>query len=204
MALPELTQPSFARTVLEMLAGSTSRATARRFEKSARTVYCSSMKMSYFISLAVALSATWLLWSGHLEPFILILGGCSVLLTLWLSARMGVIDEEGVPADFGIRPFISFAPWLMWEIVKSNLEVTKIILSPKMKLKRNLIEVSADPKTEIGKVILANSITLTPGTVSVNLKDDRILVHALSFEGAEEDLSGEMSARVCKLEKQAT
>jgi multicomponent Na+:H+ antiporter subunit E len=127
-----------------------------------------------------------------------------VLLTLWLSARMGVIDEEGVPADFGIRPFISFAPWLMWEIVKSNLEVTKIILSPKMKLKRNLIEVSADPKTEIGKVILANSITLTPGTVSVNLKDDRILVHALSFEGAEEDLSGEMSARVCKLEKQAT
>ena len=117
---------------------------------------------------------------------------------------MGVVDEEGAPTELGLRPFTHFAPWLMWEIVKSNLEVTKIILSPKLKLKRNLIEVSADPKTAIGKVILANSITLTPGTVSVNVKDDRILVHALSFEGAEEDLSGEMSARVCKLEKHST
>lgn len=160
------------------------------------------MRTRYLILLAIALSATWLLWSGHFdEPFILILGGCSVLLTLWVSARMGVIDEEGVPAELGIRPFTNFGPWLMWEIIKSNLEVTKIILSPKLKLRRNLIEVSADPKSEIGKVILANSITLTPGTVSVNLQDDRILVHALSFEGAEEDLSGEMSARVCKLEK---
>ena len=163
------------------------------------------MKTSYVILLAIALCATWLLWSGHFDqPFILILGGCSVVLTLWVSARMGVIDEEGVPANLGVRPFTSFAPWLMWEIVKSNIEVTKIILSPKLELHRNLIEVSADPKSEIGKVILANSITLTPGTVSVNLKGDRILVHALSFEGAEEDLSGEMSARVCKLEKNLT
>ena len=163
------------------------------------------MKLSHYISLAITLCATWLLWSGHFDkPFILILGGCSVVFTLWISARMGVVDEEGTPTELGFRPFTHFAPWLMWEIVKSNLEVTKIILSPKMKLKRNLIEVSADPKSEIGKVILANSITLTPGTVSVNVKDDRILVHALSFEGAEEDLSGEMSARVCKLEKQST
>ena len=159
------------------------------------------MKLSYRISMAIALCATWILWSGHLEPFILILGGLSVLLTLWVSDRMGVIDEEGVPVEFGIRPFTQFGPWLMWEIVKSNIEVTKVILSPKMKLHRNMIEVSADQKSQIGKVILANSITLTPGTVSVNLKDDRILVHALSFEGSEEDLSGEMSARVCKLEK---
>jgi len=163
------------------------------------------MKLPYYISLAITLCGTWLLWSGHFDkPFILILGGCSVLLTLWVSARMEVIDEEGVPFQLGIRPFTTFAPWLAWEIIKSNIEVTKIILSPKLNLRRNMIEVSADPKSEIGKVILANSITLTPGTVSVNLKDDRILVHALSFEGAEEDLSGEMSAHVCKLEKHLT
>ena len=159
------------------------------------------MNFRYLISSAVALSAAWLLWSGHLEPFILILGGLSVLLTLWVSLRMGVIDEEGVPLQLGIRQFARFLPWLMWEIIKSNVEVTKIILSPRMKLRRNLIEVSADQKSQIGKVIFANSITLTPGTVSVNLQGDRILVHALSFEGSEEDLSGDMSARVCKLEK---
>ena len=141
------------------------------------------MSLRYLLSLSVTLVAVWLLWSGHLEPFILILGGLSVLLTLWMSLRMGVIDDEGAPAQLGIRPFTQFMPWLMWEIVKSNIEVTKIILSPKMELHRNLIEISACPKTQIGKVILANAITLTPGTVSVNLKDDRILVHALSFRG---------------------
>jgi multicomponent Na+:H+ antiporter subunit E len=117
---------------------------------------------------------------------------------------MGVVDDEGAPAQLGIRPFTHFAPWLMWEIIKSNVEVTKIVLSPKLNLRRNMIEVSADQKSQIGKVILANSITLTPGTVSVNLKDDRIVVHALSFEGGEEDLSGEMSDRVCKLERNQT
>ena len=86
------------------------------------------------------------------------------------------------------------------EIFKSNIEVTKIVLAPKLKLQRNMIEVGANPKTELGRVILANSITLTPGTVSVGMEKDRILVHALSFEGAEEDLSGDMDRRVCRLE----
>lgn len=114
---------------------------------------------------------------------------------------MGIDDEEGAPADFGIRPFTWYMPWLAKEIVVSNIDVTKTILSPDMNLKRNMIEVSADQKTEIGRVVLANSITLTPGTVSVNMEGDRILVHALSFEGAEEDLSGEMGRRVCSLER---
>ena len=113
---------------------------------------------------------------------------------------MRIVDEEGAPVQLGIRPFTTYAPWLIKEIVKSNLEVTKIILAPKLELQRNLIEVGANPKTDLGRVILANSITLTPGTVSVSMKDDRILVHALSFEGAEEDLSGDMDRRVRKLE----
>ena len=84
----------------------------------------------------------------------------------------------------------------------ANIVVTRIILSRKMPLYRNLISVRANQKSELGRVILANSITLTPGTVSVVLQGDRILVHALSFEGAEEDLSGEMDRRVCQLETQ--
>ena len=100
----------------------------------------------------------------------------------------------------GIRPFTSYLPWLAKEIIVSNIEVARIILSPKMKLQRNMVDVHINQKTEIGRVIMANSITLTPGTVSVNLEDDQVQVHALSFEGAEEDLSGEMDRRVCKLE----
>ena len=107
---------------------------------------------------------------------------------------------RGCPVQLGIRPFTQYAPWLIKEIIKSNIAVTKIILSRKMKLQRNLIEVGANQKSALGRVILANSITLTPGTVSVNMKNDRIVVHALSFAGAEEDLSGEMDRRVCRLE----
>jgi multicomponent Na+:H+ antiporter subunit E len=156
--------------------------------------------MKYSFTLFIAMAASWLLWSGHLEPFIIALGGLSCLFCLWICQRMKIVDEEGAPIQLGFRPFTTYAPWLMKEIIKSNIEVTKIVLSPKMELKRNLIEVGANPKSEMGRVILANSITLTPGTVSVAMEKDKILVHALSFEGAEEDLSGEMDRRVCRLE----
>ena len=124
------------------------------------------------------------------------------MLCLWVSKRMGIVDEEGAPVEMGIRP-LGFLPWLTKEIVESNIEVTKMILSKDMDLKRNMIEVGAHQQTELGRVILANSITLTPGTVSVKMEGDRILVHALSFEGAEEDLSGEMDRRVCQLESRS-
>ncbi len=152
-------------------------------------------------TLCLALIASWLLWSGHLDkPFVLLLGLISCLFSLWVCRRMRIVDEEGAPAQLGIRPFTRYAPWLIKEIIVSNIVVAKIILAPKLKLQRNMIEVGVNPKTELGRVILANSITLTPGTVSVSLDDDRILVHALSFEGAEEDLSGEMDRRVRQLE----
>lgn len=162
--------------------------------------------MKYTLALFLALAVSWLLWSGHYNNyFILALGLLSCLLCLWVCSRMRIVDSETAPVQLGVRPFITYAPWLIKEIVVSNIEVTKIILSSKMPLQRNLIEVGAHQKTELGKVILANSITLTPGTVSVNLDEDRILVHALSFEGAEDDLSGDMDRRVCKLEgKSAT
>ena len=157
--------------------------------------------MKYFISLLITLTAVWFVWSGHTEPFMLFLAAGSVLFSLWISFRMKIVDEEGAPVEMGIRPFIQFAPWLFKEIVESNITVAKIILSPKMNLKRNLVTVPAGPQSELGKVILANAITLTPGTVSVKMEDDEILVHALSFEGAAEDISGEMDQRIQNLER---
>lgn len=161
--------------------------------------------MKYLLTLALALIVSWLLWSGHFtkdDYFLLGLGGLSCLLCLWISLRMKIVDEEGAPVQLGLRPFTTYAPYLIKEIVVSNIEVAKIILSPKLPLSRTMIDVHATQKTEMGRVILANSITLTPGTVSVNMgSDDKIVVHALSFEGAEEELSGDMGRRICKLEK---
>lgn len=159
--------------------------------------------MKFAVTLFVALLANWLLWSGYFEnAFLLILGGISCVLSLWLAWRMHIVDEEGTPAQLGIiRPFFWYAPWLAKEIVRSNLAVAKIILSPVMPLRRNLVTVPADQKSAIGRVILANSITLTPGTVSVRLEGDEILVHGLSIEGCAEDISGDMGRRICKLER---
>ncbi len=157
--------------------------------------------MKYSLALGATLFAFWLLWSGHYDkPFIIVLGAISCLFCLWLSMRMGIVDEEGAPVQMGIRPFTKYGPYLVKEIIISNIAVTKIICSPAMPLQRNMIVVSANQKSELGRVILANSITLTPGTISVRLEHDKICVHALSFAGAEEDLSGEMGRRVCELE----
>ncbi|MEO9594282.1 Na+/H+ antiporter subunit E [Rhodopirellula bahusiensis] len=158
--------------------------------------------MRYAFWLTVALVATWLFWSGHFDnPFLLGLGALSVLVSLYVSLRMDIVDEEGAPAQLGIRPFVFYAPWLAKEIVESNLAVAKIILSRKMKLKRNMVTIKSHQKCELGRVILANSITLTPGTVSVQMKGEKILIHGLNLEETEEDMSGEMDERICRLEK---
>ena len=86
-------------------------------------------------------------------------------------------------------------------MIVSNIAVMKIILSPTMTLKRTLVRVPVTPRSELGRVILANSITLTPGTISVRLEGDKILIHALSLEDAEEDLEGEMGRRIRDLER---
>ena len=155
------------------------------------------------ISLALALSVTWLLWSGHLEPFILALGLGSVLFTLILSGRMNIVDEESAPAHLGVRPFTSYAPWLVKEIVVANIDVTRRLLRWKIPLQRNMVHVNAHQRSELGRVIFANSITLTPGTVSVKVNGDKILVHSISLAESEEDMSGEMNQRVCDLESQS-
>lgn len=157
--------------------------------------------MKYTAALGAVLTVTWLVWSGHFEnPFLLIAGGLSVAAAVALSWRMSIVDDEGVPLELGFRPFFLYAPWLLWEIVVSNVSVAKIILSPRMKLQRNLVTIECHQRTSIGRVIHANSITLTPGTVSVSVEGNQIQVHALSYAGGEHELSGDIDRRVCRLE----
>ncbi len=153
------------------------------------------------IILVVILAIAWLLWSGHFlsQPFLLLLGALSIGFVVWLAERMHIKDAEGAPIGMGLRP-VGYLFWLIKEVIKSNIEVTRVILDPKLPIHPRMIRVRAGQKTELGRVILANSITLTPGTVSVDMQGDRIWVHALSFEGAEDDLSGDMDRRISSLE----
>jgi len=155
--------------------------------------------MIYRISLFVALLVTWLLLSGHFTPLLLVLGVASCILVLLISVRMDVVDHEGHPSHLGWHIFI-YIPWLLWEIVKANIDVAKAVVSMPLNISPTIIRVKASQKTDVGQVIYANSITLTPGTISVNLEDGEIDVHALEQAGADGVADGEMDRRVTDFE----
>ena len=154
---------------------------------------------AHSLGLALALAVLWLLLSGHYQPLILAFGAGSVLFCVFIALRMDLADSEGVPLQIGWRPTF-YLPWLALEIVKANIDVAKRVMQPIPDLSPELFETPASQKTDLGQVIYANSITLTPGTVSVDLDPGVIRVHALSREGADEIRKGEMDRRARAVE----
>ena len=157
------------------------------------------MRFTYSAVAFVVLALTWLVWSGHTDPLLLGFGLISCVLVLALMMRMGILDEESQLYVVGFRS-LAFAPWLLWEIFKANVSVARLILSRHPRLSPRLILVRPDQRTVVGQVIYANSITLTPGTISLDVRDRRLLVHALTEAAAYDLIQGEMNRRVCRLE----
>ncbi len=150
----------------------------------------------------MALFAAWLLLSGHSETMLFTFGGLSCAAVVAIALRMDVVDHEGQPVHLGWR-LVPYLLWLMWQIVLANWDVAKRILNPHLPISPRVIEVEAGQETELGQVIYANSITLTPGTVSMAVRDGVITVHALSAEAAEDVESGDMNRRVSRLEEKS-
>jgi multicomponent Na+:H+ antiporter subunit E len=151
------------------------------------------------INLGLFLFAIWLLLSGHYTPLLLLLGVVSTLLVVFLAIRADLIDREIQPVL--IKPTVLFYwAWLGREIIKSNIDVARRILSPGMPISPTIFTVRADQKTELGRVTYANSITLVPGTVTVEVNEDVFTVHALTQEMAADLKRGEMNRRVCNVE----
>lgn len=153
-------------------------------------------------SIALAMFVFWLLLSGHASPWLVASGAvCAVAVALF-GLRMGYADEEGHPVALLPRGFV-YWPWLVKEIVKSAIHVSRLVLDPKLPISPTLIRVAASQKSSTGLVIYANSITLTPGTISVELhaRDKEILVHAICAEAAEDLAGGEMDRRVTRFEQ---
>lgn len=145
--------------------------------------------------LAVALAVLWMLWSGHLEPLLLAFGFLSVAFVVWFSRRMNIVDRESYP--FSTLPALSrYWPWLLKEIVKSNLDVARRVFGPASAVKPYVFDAPASQRSELGLVIYANSITLTPGTVSLSVVPGTIRVHAVHPDVAKGLLDSGMDARV--------
>lgn len=146
------------------------------------------------------LSAVWILWSGILDnPIVVGFGIFAVLFTTFMVNRLGVLDSEGQPYEINLR-LLRYIPWLVWEVLVANVQAAKLILSPKLKTHPHLIRVAAPQRTSLGKVMYANTITITPGTIALDIQDDVILVHALSEGMASKDSAGATSKIISWLE----
>ena len=151
------------------------------------------------------LLAVWLVNSGHYTTLLTSMGVlCSVFVVL-LARRMNIVDREAVPVHLVPRAF-RYVPWLVKEVVKANLDVARRILTPRRKpdLSPMLFDVPTSQKTDLGRVLYANSITLTPGTVSIQVYGNRITVHAIAEEVAASLAEGEMDRRVTRFEGEAS
>jgi len=156
--------------------------------------------MKHSISLFLTLAAFWLLNSGHYNVLVLSLGFASIALILIISHKMDVVDNESQPIYLS-RKILGYYLWLIKEVIKANITVVKHIWLGEKSISPTLKTIKISQKTDIGKVIYANSITLTPGTVAIDLVDNKITVHALLSKDIESLEIGEMDRRVTLLER---
>ena len=145
--------------------------------------------------LLILLVATWLLWSGLYKPLLLFLGGLSCLLTFLVVRRIDYFDDELYALRFSLR-LLRYWFWLGGQVIRSSLDVSRVVLDPRLPISPQVIDVDAEAKHPFYVVILGNSITLTPGTLSIDVHEGVIKVHALTEAGASDLAAGEMNRRV--------
>ena len=146
--------------------------------------------------LFVSLMAFYVVLSGQIHSAFLMGAGvvCCLAITL-LAKRLGIVDDEGLPYRWWLRT-AKYMPWLMLQVVYANIDVLKIVWKPgPLEIQPRMILVPHELRTAYGIATYMNSITLTPGTVTVDVGEDAFLVHALTDHAAQDLLKGEMHRR---------
>ena len=154
-----------------------------------------SRQLTRMLVLGLLLIAAWLLWSGLFKGLLLFLGAVSCALTLYIVHRMGYFDKEAFVFRYKLG-LLGFWAWLSREILKSSLEVARVVLRRDLKLEPRVVALDASDLDRFDQALLGNSITLTPGTLTLDVHDGRLLVHALTPEAAAALKDGEMQRRV--------
>lgn len=157
--------------------------------------------------LFVVLLAFWALLSGQLDPHHnMYLMGSGVVCcgaTVFFCARLNIIDAEMLPLRMLVG-MVWYIPWLFWQVLLSNIHVAKVIWSSDMHIKPRMVKLPLKTKTAFGAMVYANSITLTPGTVTVDLGDGEVLVHALTDVTATDVEADLIQQKILKLEGDAS
>ena len=153
--------------------------------------------------LVLSLLALWLLLSGIYKPLIIGFGVFSSICCIWIASKLNLVGKRGLASDVSLSGLVSYLFWLTVEIGKADWAVAKVILSETLPVRHRLIAVPASQKSDFGKMIFANSITITPGTITVETETDHFIVHALTDNAADQKALAEMGKNVSALERQS-
>ena len=156
--------------------------------------------MKFTINFGLILISFWLINSGYFEPLLLGFGAISVVIVMAIVWRMKEKDGEFFPLILMSSRLPGYLVWMAGQIIKSNIDVISRIWRGSKSISPTIVSCKASQKTDVGKVLYANSITMTPGTITLSVNDDILEVHALTREAAEELGQGEMDRRVSALE----
>ena len=155
--------------------------------------------MSFLIT-AIAMFIFWILLSGEFTFILITSGVVASLITAYLSHDI-FIGKADLKTETGrVFKFIVYIPWLLWEIILANVEIAYLVLNPKPLIDPQLVHFKNDLKTDLGIVTLAHSITLTPGTVTVEANREEFVIHAIWQKSADGIIGGEMQQKVKKIE----
>lgn len=154
----------------------------------------------------IVLFALWLILSGHYDLFHISIGFFSALLVTFIHIKINryLYYKHEIAKDHPLRlsRFIFYVPWLIWQIVIASLQVAYAVLHPKTPINPSLVRFKTKLPNIAAKVILANSITLTPGTLTVRIREDEFLVHSLLDASLTSIVDGTLPAKVANLYKQ--
>ncbi len=154
-----------------------------------------------FILTAIIMFGFWMLLSGELGIIFIISAVVSSLIVAYISHDL-LIGKTDIRSGFSsLLRLIRYVPWLIWQVILANLDLVYRTLHPSMPIEPLMIKFDSKLKTDTGITILANSITLTPGTVTVKAdRNGEFMVHAVARGPAESLLEGTMQAKVRKIE----
>ena len=158
------------------------------------------------LPLALTLFVLWLILSGKFDAFHVAMGAGSALCVALGTRRLLLLPPDIGPP--GVHPanalplrFLGYVPWLIWQIIVSSLQVAYVVLHPRMPIQPRLLRFDTSFPHVLAQLTLATSITLTPGTVTLDVENDEFLVHALTDTSAQglEPNGGPMHQRVAAL-----
>ncbi|MDF1656707.1 MAG: Na+/H+ antiporter subunit E [Verrucomicrobiales bacterium] len=143
---------------------------------------------------------TWMIFSGLFDAFHLTLGVISCGIITWMSSDL-LFEDRTIPLLARLRQgkrLGGYCFWLLWQIVLSNLHLLRLAFSPMSSLQPHIVRYETKLETDFEKYLLANSITLTPGTVTIKIMGNTLYIHAIS-DIAAKGLDGEMERRIAQI-----